>query len=34
MKALNAGQWKTMLPYSVKDGSIYQDDLIEVTCVI
>lgn len=30
----NGNYWKQLLPFSVKDGTIYSDELIEVTCLI
>eukprot|EP00347_Sterkiella_histriomuscorum_P016610 403352528 len=34
MNSINSQQWKALLPYSVKDGVIYQDSNLTVTCSI
>ena len=34
MKASNAAQWKQILPFSIKEGVIYQDSVVEVSCLI
>ena len=34
MKASNATQWKQILPFSLKEGVIYQDNVVEVSCLI
>ena len=32
--AVNGNQWKAMLPFSMREGVIYSDDKLEVSCLV